>query len=320
MNLSIVIVNWNSIDFTIDCIASIRANVRELDYEVIVVDNASQDGSCPALTETYPTVLLLRSDRNVGFARANNFGAAASRGDKILFLNPDTKVLGNAIQTMVSRLDLDPNVGAVGCRLLNRDLTVQTSCVQPFPTILNQIFGLEFLQRFGPTARLLGLSALFSTDASREVEVVSGASLMVKRQVFDEVGQFSADSFMYGEEADLCYKIWRAGWRVVHVGDAQIVHYGGQSTKKVSSLSSEIMMRDSVFRLLCKLRGRAYAYSYRLALFLSAMLRLIILSPLLVIPRRLLNRDRATEACKKWSRIAGWSLSLSNEFWPVVER
>jgi GT2 family glycosyltransferase len=311
MDLSIVIVNWNSIDFTIDCIASIRASVRQLDYEVIVIDNASQDGSCPALTETYPTVLLLRSDRNVGFARANNVGFAASRGANILFLNPDTKVLGNAIEIMASRLDMDPNVGAVGCRLLNCDFSVQTSCVQPFPTILNQIFGLEYFQRFRPTARLLGLSALFSKDGSREVEVVSGACLMVKRQIFDSVGQFSTANFMYGEEADLCYKIRRAGWRVCHEGDAQIVHYGGQSTRKMSNLSSEIMMRDSVFRLLYKFRGGTYAYCYRLALFVSAIVRLIVLSPLLLVPGRFLNRGRTMQARRKWSRIASWSLSLS---------
>lgn len=313
MDLSIIIVNWNSIEFTMDCVASIQANVHELDYEIVVVENASRDGSCAALTHSFPSVRLIRSDHNVGFAGANNLGAEASRGGKILFLNPDTKVLGNAIQTMASRLDGDPAVGAVGCRLLNRDLTLQTSCVQRFPTILNQLFGLDFLQRL--SARVL------SKDSSllREVEVVSGACLMVKRRVFEAVGQFSTDYFMYAEEADLCHKIWRAGWKICHVGDSRIVHYGGQSTKKMSTASSDIMMRDSVFRLLCKFRGRTYGYGYKLALLWSAVLRLIVLSPVLAMPLFLVDRNRALGAFRKWSQIARWSLSWKGKGWQLCD-
>ncbi len=312
MDLSIVIVNWNSLDFTIECVASIIECVRDLDYEVIVVDNASLDGDCRALKDAYPSVTLLRLDQNIGFARANNIGAAASRGNNILFLNPDTKVLRDAIQRMVARLSNAPEVGAVGCRLLNRDLTVQTSCVQAFPTIVNQVFGLACLERFRPTGRLLGLDALFSEETGLDVEVVSGACLMVKRSAFNAVGEFSSEYFMYAEEADLCFKLRRAGWKIRFVNDAQIVHYGGQSTKKLVQLSTEIMMRDSVFRLLRKFRGRAYAHTYRIGLLLSATVRLVLLCPILLIPRPLMERDRAFWAFRKWARIASWSVSLNS--------
>jgi hypothetical protein len=312
MNLSIIIVNWNSLDFTIACIASIIECVRDIDYEIIVVDNASLDGDCLALEEAYPSVMLLRLDQNVGFARANNIGAAASHGRHVLFLNPDTKVLKDAIQRMVESLSNSPEVGAVGCRLLNRDLTVQTSCVQAFPTIVNQVFGLACLERYRPTGRLLGLDALFSGETGLDVEVVSGACLMVKRHAFDAVGEFSSDYFMYAEEADLCYKLRRAGWTIRFVNDAHIVHYGGQSTKKLVRLSSEIMMRDSVFRLLRKFRGRAYAHTYRIALLLSAMVRLVLLCPILLIPSPLIKRDRAFGAFRKWARIASWSVSMNS--------
>jgi GT2 family glycosyltransferase len=311
MDLSIIIVNWNSLDFTISCVASITECVRDLEYEVIVVDNASLDGACLALKEMYPTVVLICLDQNIGFARANNIGAAASHGSNILFLNPDTKVLEDAIQTMVSALGNCPEIGAVGCRLLNRDLTLQTSCVQRFPTILNQIFGLGFLQRFRPTADLLGLRALHSEEANLDVEVVSGACLMVKRDAFDAVGEFSSDYFMYAEEADLCYKLRRAEWKVRFVRDAQIVHYGGQSTKKLVHLSSEVMMRDSVFRLLRKFRGGAYARAYRIGLLLSAIVRLLLICPVLLIPTPLLDRDRIFWAFRKWARIASWSISMN---------
>jgi hypothetical protein len=312
MDLSIIIVNWNSLDFTVGCVASIIECVRDLDYEIIVVDNASLDGDCLALKDAYPSVVLLCLDQNVGFARANNIGAAASCGNNILFLNPDTKVLKDAIQRMVARLSNSPEVGAVGCRLLNRDLTMQTSCVQAFPTIFNQVFGLACLERFRPTAGLLGLRAMYSEEANRDVEVVSGACLMVKRHAFDAVGEFSSEYFMYAEEADLCYKLRCAGWKVRFVRDAQIVHYGGQSTKKLVQLSSEIMMRDSVFRLLRKFRGRAYAHTYRIGLLLSAIVRLMLLCPILLIPGRLMERDRALWAFRKWARIASWSVSMNS--------
>lgn len=311
MDLSIIIVNWNSLDFTIDCVTSISECVRDLDYEVIVIDNASSDGLCLPLKEMYPAIRFIRSDENVGFARANNIGAAASKGGSILFLNPDTKVLKNAVQEMVLELMKCSEAGAVGCRLLNPDLTVQTSCVQRFPTILNQIFGLGFLQRFRLTAALSGLRVSDSEEASSDVEVVSGACLMVKRDAFNNVGGFSAEYFMYAEEADLCYKLRRAGWKVRFVGDAQIVHYGGQSTKKLVHTSAEIMMRDSVFRLLRKFRGGPYARAYRVGLLLSAIVRLILICPILLIPKSMLDRDRVFFAFRKWARIASWSVSLS---------
>lgn len=312
MDLSIVIVNWNSVEFVLDCVSSIQASVHELDYEIVIVDNASQDDPSSVLAARFPSLKLLRSDRNIGFAGANNIGAELSHGNKILFLNPDTIVLGNAIQTMSASLDAAATIGAVGCRLLNRDMTVQTSCVQRFPTIVNQLFGLECLRRFLPAAPLWGMGPLFLKDSggSCEVEVVSGAALMVRRQAFEEVGRFSTDYFLYAEEADLCHKFRRRGWKIYHVGDAKIVHFGGQSTRKISNASSEVIMRDSVFRLLCKFRGRTYAHFYRIALFSGAVIRLIALTPLLAIPNCSLGPDSVRDVFRKWCRIASWAVSL----------
>ncbi len=309
-DLSIIIVNWRSIGFTMGCIESIRSTTRAINYEVIVVDNGSED-DCDVLSERYPWVKLIYSDRNLGFAGANNLGVQHARGDKILFLNPDTVVLGQAIARMAACLDGAPEIGVLGCRLLNPDLTLQTSCVQPFPNILNQLFGIEWLRRRWPGMPIWGTAALFSETAGgvSEVEAVSGACLMIRRDVFDAAGQFSTEYFMYAEEIDLCYTIRRSGRKVCHVGDAQVVHFGGQSTKKQIDGFAEVVMRESVFKLLSKFRGKAYAWVYRVALLLSAVGRMAILYPLLVLPGRLLNREAVVRAFDKWHHVANWSLA-----------
>lgn len=311
MDLSIIIINWNSIEFTVGCCASIQSTTHGLEYEVIVVDNASEDEG-QILAARLPTVHLVLSNRNLGFAGANNLGVDHSSGQALLFLNPDTLVTADAIQRMLVRLESSPDTGAVGCRLLNRDLSLQMSCVQPFPTICNQLFSIDWLKRRWPTLPLWGMGALFSEDRSsvHEVQVVSGACLMVKRQAFEKIGRFSTEYFMYAEEMDLCYRLRQAGYKVCHVGDAEVVHFGGQSTKKKGDGFSDTVMRESVFKLLKKFRGNLYACVYRAALFLSAGVRLAILSPLLALGSTMPNHQDIRGTFRKWRKIASWSLRL----------
>ena len=312
MNLSIVIVNWNSIEFTKNCITSLQTTIRGLDYEIIVVDNASNDDLYGGLSEAFPSVKLVCHKRNIGFAGANNLGVEHSCGDNILLLNPDTVVLNDAIQRMVSALDSALEIGAVGCRLLNGDSSLQMTSVQPFPTIANQLFAIDWLKRRLPTLPLWGMRALYSADQQNlsDVEVVSGACLMVKREAFEKVGGFSTDYFMYAEEVDLCYKLRAAGWSVCHVPDAQIIHFGGQSTKKKENGFADIMMRESICTLLRKFRGPWYALLYRAAILSSALVRMFVLLPALAIPNQVVRRDYIAPALRKWRRIAAWSLSL----------
>jgi GT2 family glycosyltransferase len=314
-DLSIIIVNWNSLAFTTDSIASIYATVDGLDFEVIVVDNASRDGDCRSLVEAFPAVKLILSPLNIGFGRANMLGVDHSEGRNLLFLNPDTMVLGDAISQMVSQLDSTPDIGAVGCRLLNADRSLQTSCVQAFPTALNQLLGLNWIKRTWPHSRLWGMRVLYIEGASgvHDVEVISGACLMVRAENFKQVGGFSSDYFMYAEEVDLCYAIRRAGWRVVYVADVHVVHFGGQSTKKRGDSFADVMMRDSVFTFLLKHRGRCHASLYRFGLFISAVLRLsilITLVPFTVVSNPMISRRNIFRASSKWLNVARWSLSL----------
>lgn len=311
MDLSIIIVNWNSIDFTRECLASIGENLCGLDYEVIVVDNASRDNVEDLRAGSAVPLKLINSRINLGFAGANNLGFQHSEGQKLLFLNPDTLVLGNAIQKMRAGLDSAWDIGVVGCRLLNRDYSLQVTCVQPFPTILNQLLALNWIQRRWPRWSLLGISCLFDSRTDiHEVEVVSGACLMVKREMFERLGGFSTDYFLYAEEADLCHRVRRAGRKICHVGSAKVVHFGGESSKSNGSTFSDVVMHESIFKLLRKFRGGTYAYLYRATLFLSAAIRVGVLAPLLLLPGFMTDRGAVLRAFRKWRSIASWALAL----------
>jgi GT2 family glycosyltransferase len=313
--LSIILVNWNCLAYTEEAIASILETTRNVDYEVIVVDNDSADAPCRSLAVRFPWIRLVLSKDNIGFGRANNLGVSMSTGQYLLFLNPDTLILNDALQRMISALEAYPRGGAIGCRLFNRDGSLQTSCVQTFPTILNQLLALSWLQRRLPALRLWGKQPLYSTvpHTVHEVEVVSGAAIMVKRDVFESVGGFHPDYFMFAEEVDLCYSIQRAEWKVLHQGDAHIMHFGGQSTKGCEDTFATVTMRDSIFRFLRRRRGNVYAAMYRFALFLSAFCRIMLLTcllPFTVVFRYPGQPQAIQRTIHKWHKIAQWAMGL----------
>ncbi len=183
MELSIIIVNWNSKDYVRKCVASVKANTRDMAYEIIVVDGASYDGCGEMLAQGISRgVKFVQCDKNVGFARANNLGFEHSSGECILFLNPDTEVVGPAIRVLRTELLKLDHAGMVGAKLLNTDGSVQTSCIQAFPTILNQLLDAEVLRRAFPRHSFWGMAPLFSGGENPAVvQVLSGACLMMRR-------------------------------------------------------------------------------------------------------------------------------------------
>jgi GT2 family glycosyltransferase len=210
-------------------------------------------------------------------------------------------------------LDSSADIGVLGCRLLNSDLSVQTSSIQPFPTILNQIADVEQLRLLAPRLNLWGIGPLFESDHGRpvEVEAVSGACLMIKRGVFEQVGSFSADYFMYMEDLDLCYQVKKVGKKVCYLGSATIVHHGGQSSKKRGGEAFVgPLMKEAVLRFLEKTRGPFYAVLYRLAMFLISILRIAVLGVLIPIPSARLDKDFLRRSLAKWYKILRWSIGL----------
>ncbi len=247
LDLSIIVVNWNSAEFVRRCVDSIRAQTTGLTYEIIVADNASFDGCDRVLQEHAPYATYIQCEKNLGFAKANNHAFQRSRGASILFLNPDTEILGPAICLLYRVLQELPGAGAVGARLLNRDASLQTSCIQSFPTILNQALDCEYFRKQWPKSALWGTRA-FLNDHLRpqEVQAISGACLMLKRETFERVGAFNEDYFMYSEDIDLCYKVQRAGYKNYYVPEAEVIHFGGNSSKQAPSNFSSVMMRESI--------------------------------------------------------------------------
>lgn len=311
MRLSILIVNWHSARYVRACLRTIRAHPPRGACEIIVVDGGSFDECGAMLAAEFPQVRFVQSPTNVGFARCNNLGFRQARGAAVLFLNPDTEVQAGALDALLEALDARPGAGAVGARLLNTDGSLQVSCVQPFPTVLNQFLDADWLMRRFPRWSLWGNSILHQASlAPGEVQAVSGACLMVKRTVFEQVGGFSEDYFMYGEDLDLCLKIRRAGYGVWHVPPARLVHHGGGSSGGGGSTAAHVLMRAAVHTFLVKNRGRCYAGLYRLTMGGNACGRMVLLL-LATYLGAAARRERRRLGARKWRAILCWSLRLA---------
>ncbi len=312
-DLSIIIVNWNSREFLRKCLLSLRAAGSSVAYEVIVVDNASYDGCEEMLRSEFTNVLFVQAGANLGFARGNNLGVTHSKGRELLFLNPDTEVVGSALSTLVATGRADQKVGIVGARLLNSDGSLQIESVKAFPTIANQVLEFQFLQKRFPQLKLWGIGPLFSgRGAPTAVDVVSGACLLIKRTVFDAVGGFSERYFMYSEDVDLCWKVKRGGWEVMLARDATVIHHGGGSSSLAPvSQFSAVLIRESRFRFFRHSKGVGYSALYRCAIALSAVGRLAVL--IVAYPvLRMTGAVSSANSIAKWLHVLGWALGLES--------
>ena len=306
MELSVIFVNWNSLDYLRECIASIYENTRDVAFEIIVVDNASPQRGVESLHNEFPEIVIIQSEKNVGFAGANNIGFKRSKGEYVLFLNPDTKLVGRTINTMLSRIKLLPNAGIVGCKMLNTDLSVQITSIQKFPKILNQVFSAEFLQLRWPDCPLWGIAPLFSDNVKvMKVEVIPGACMMLRRSVFEEVGMFSEEYFMYAEDLDLNYKLKRAGYTNYYVGEAAIIHHGGGSSRQKVSQWSTIMQCRAMTRYYRKTRGPLYASVYWTSMGCAAVIRLMLLKAMYIFSN---DKEGVLYAIEKWRTVLRWAV------------
>lgn len=310
MDLSIVIVNWNSAAYLDKCLRSIYENTAGLAFETIVVDNASFDGSHGVVRGKFPQVKYVQSFENLGFARANNLGFGHSTGRTLLFLNPDTEILGGAIRVLWRGLDTLPEAGAVNSRMLNTDRSLQPECIHNFPTIFNEICDVNARRIFSRGKRgAMQEARAFGEFQVREVPAIAGACVMIRREIFEKIGRWSTEYFMYSEDLDLCWKLRRAGYRIYQIENAEIVHHGGRSSEKQEDeFRSFLLLRESTFRFLKKFRGRAYALIYKGCMAPTALFRLVLLAaggPAACV----LGRRRGLRvAFKKWMKILGWSL------------
>jgi N-acetylglucosaminyl-diphospho-decaprenol L-rhamnosyltransferase len=232
-DLSIVILSWNVADLLAGCLRSLPEAAGEwwARSEVTVVDNASSDGSAEIVRRDFPGVRLAALPANLGFSRGNNLGIREARGKYIFLLNPDTVAHPGSIATLVDYMEAHPEVGVAGPRLLNPDGTLQPSR-RRFPTPATALAESTPLQRWFESSRLLrDFYMLDRPDGeAQQVGWLSGAALMCRREALGQAGAFDPGYFMFSEEVDLCRRVNDAGWSVVYVPQAEITHYGGQST------------------------------------------------------------------------------------------
>ena len=315
-DLSIIFVNWNSVPYLADSIASIYEHTRGLELEIIVVDNASPNDNVDTLKTLFNDVRIVKSPDNLGFARANNLGFRMSRGAYVLLLNPDTKLVGPAINTMMERMQSLPDAGIIGCQQVDPDLTVQTTSIQRFPRILNQIFGIEYVRRRWPGVGLWNLTPLFSASQTPTiVEVIPGACMLLKREVFARVGMFTEDYFMYGEDIDLNQKVARQGLRNYYIPDATIIHYGGRSSaQQTVSQWATIMKCRAMGQYYVRNHGRLYALLYRGAMGICAAGRLAALGLMMPFQKVLQGKISVRPAAVKWTVILRWAVGMDCGF------
>jgi GT2 family glycosyltransferase len=270
--LSIIIVNWNTARLLVNCLDTIVANPPASPFECWVVDNASTDESLRIVRDRFPQVHLVENRENVGFARANNQAIQRCTSKYILLLNPDTLVMPGALQNLVDFLDKDPEVGAVGAKILNSDRSLQISS-HPRPTLSRELWRLFHLDRLSPYAEY-PLSK-WEIKQAQEVDLLMGACLLLRKEVLDQVGFLDEEYFMYSEEIDLCYRIQRAGWRLFWVPQAEVVHFGGQSTQQVPT-EMFLNLYHSKIKYFRKNDGWFAAQIYKLILMIAALSRLIL--------------------------------------------
>ncbi|MFC1702919.1 glycosyltransferase family 2 protein [Patescibacteria group bacterium] len=233
MDVSVIIVNWNVKPLLRRCLASLQVQ-QGVDFEVIVVDNASSDGSAMMVAEEFPEYTLIASNRNLGFAAANNIGIERANGDFVLLLNPDTELTDTlTLEKLVRFMEERPHVGIVGPRLLNADRTLQRS-IRRFPTFLSQALIMLKLHHLLP--RLRSLKEYFATDidhaTERSVDQVMGACFMIRGEVIHAIGNLDERFFIWFEEVDYCRRAIDSGFQVCYAPHIEVVHHGGESFGK----------------------------------------------------------------------------------------
>lgn len=231
MILSIIIVNWNTRDYLRRCLASIEANRPRFDHEVIVVDNASPDGSADMVRDEFPAAHLIANDGNLGYAAGNNQGVEIAAGRYLLLLNPDVEVKPGALDALVEFAEGHPDAAAVGCRLIGEDGQVQRS-LRSFPEPWGVLCDYLKLSKVFPRSRRFASYRMTWFDYDREMEVDQpmGSCLLISRKAIDEIGMFAEEFPIFFNDVDWLYRAKQKGWKVEFTPSAEVLHAGGAST------------------------------------------------------------------------------------------
>lgn len=230
MKLSVVIICWNDFKVIQDCLKSIFAEAMPWDFEVIVSDNGSADESIPFVKKNYPQVRIVENGANLGYAKGNNAGIRVTLGDYVLILNPDTIIHGKALENLVAYADKHLEAGAFGCKVLNRDGSDQGPA-RPLPTVPRYLISALYLRFLEHFSKFFAADKYMNWDGNAEQEIgfQSGCCVMVRRAVLEQINGFDERFFYHFEEADLCFRVWKSGRKILYFPGGSITHLGGQS-------------------------------------------------------------------------------------------
>ena len=302
--VTVVIVSWNTRDLVANCLRSIADSTnlggQGIQFEVYVVDNASTDGTAE-LQNDFRWVRFIANEDNVGFARANNQVVESSAGDYVILLNPDTIVNSGALEKLVRFMEDNPGVGATGPKVLNPDGTMQLSCY-PNPTLLRELGRLFRLRRLLPDSSYS--MGEWSGESPREVDIIQGACLVIRRSAVDDAGVLDEDFFIYSEDFDFCYRLRKHGWRLFWIPTAEVVHFGGQSTSQ-NSASMFLHLHGAKLLFFRKHYGRYKTALYKVVLAITAISR-IISAPILWVKSPDFREESAAMSRNYWRLL--WAL------------
>jgi len=267
MDLSVIIINWNTKDLLLDCLQSLEDNLAVESREIFVVDNGSTDGSQSAVKERFTAVKLIENGRNLGFARANNKALRQAGGRFLLLLNSDTVVPEGAIEGLMHTLEADPSIGIGGLQLLKADGVLQNS-IYAFPSLATELTNKSLLRRIFP-AKFLGKEQNITSPV--EVDGIIGSCMLVRREAMEQVGLLDEDYFFFFEETDWCLRMRKAGWKVVFDPRYRVWHLQGRSVSQVN-----VRARIEYWRSRYTYFAKHFGLGARFALRAGLLMKLVI--------------------------------------------
>lgn len=299
VDMSIVLVCWNNKAYLDPCLKSLYEGGLKSSFDVVVVDNGSTDGSQQMLAEKYPDVMLIQNEGNVGLGKASNQGIEATNGRHVLLLNNDTLVNGPALDVLVEYLDAHPDVGATAGKLLNPDGSFQSGFA-PFSTLLEEFLIVTHIGEMLWT----GYPSHGDSNEIKETGWMSSACLLVRRAALDQIGLLDEGYFIYGDEADLQYRLNKAGWKVVFLPTSSIVHFGGRSMDRWKRRRMVYRGKMMFYR---KNYGFLSTLLLRILFFVMSLLKLLIWCVGFIVPSR---NDQAKKELRSNLDVMGLCLNL----------
>lgn len=303
-DISVIVVTWNAKDYTLECLESLQRQSNGLTVEVIVVDNASGDGTPQAIAEKFPRVRLICNSENRGFARANNQGMEVSRGRYLYLINSDVVVPDDCLSLLLSYMEAHPDIGLLGPKMLTPAGEVGYS-VMRFPTAWNTLCcALGFDSLFKRSNSLGGFMMKgFPYDHTEDVEVLTGWFWVVRRSALEKVGGLDEQFFMYGEDIEWSHRFHNGGWRVVYYADAEALHYGGASSKNAPA-RFYVEMRRANLQYHRKYHGPLSQAAYFVSVLLHECARVVAYCLIFVV--RHSQRTEASFKIDRSLRCMGW--------------